>query len=172
MITPRILALDLSLTASGVATPDGDTLTLKTSTTGTERLFHLRSRVIDLIDEHDPTLVAIEGYAFGRTNQAHQMGELGGVIRLMLHVNGQPWCLIPPASLKKYATGKGNASKADVLVAAVRRLGYEGSDDNQADALWLRAMTLDHLGAPAVVMPAANRAGLDKVAWPTTELAA
>jgi hypothetical protein len=44
---------------------------------------------------------------------------------------------LPPASLKKFATGKGNAKKPDMLAAARVRLGYGGADDNEADALWL-----------------------------------
>jgi len=41
------------------------------------------------------------------------------------------------ATLKKHATGKGNAKKPDMLAAARARLGYPGSDDNECDALWL-----------------------------------
>jgi hypothetical protein len=41
------------------------------------------------------------------------------------------------ATLKKYATGKGNAKKPDMLRAAQTKLLYEGTDDNEADALWL-----------------------------------
>ena len=39
-------------------------------------------------------------------------------------------------TIKKHATGKGNASK-DEMVAAMRLLGHEPADDNEADALAL-----------------------------------
>ena len=75
--------------------------------------------------------------------------------------------VIPPTSLKKYATGKGTASKDLVLTAAVRRFPdwpVEGNDE--ADALWAAAAGLDHLGYPVIDMPALNRSALDGMQWP------
>ena len=85
---------------------------------------------------------------------------------------------IPPASLKMYATGKGNASKDAVLAAAIRRypdVEFDGND--AADALILAAMGADHLGFPLVsktpsgrksraTLPARNREALGKIDWP------
>lgn len=169
-VSPNVVGLDLSLTGTGVAHPGGGSSTIRTKLTGAARLGYLRDLIGQWLSDERTDLVAVEGYAFGRTNKAHQMGELGGVVRLMLHERGQPWCEIPPSSMKKYATGKGNAGKSEVLVAAVRRLGYDGADDNQADALWLRAMALDHLGAPCVQVPASHRDALVKVQWPAIDL--
>ena len=47
-----------------------------------------------------------------------------------------PYSAIPVGTIKKHATGKGNADKA-AMVAAVRALGYEPEDDNEADAIAL-----------------------------------
>ena len=41
------------------------------------------------------------------------------------------------ATLKKFATGKGNADKAFVLEAAYKKFGNEITDHNEADALFL-----------------------------------
>jgi hypothetical protein len=41
---------------------------------------------------------------------------------------------VPVGTIKKHATGKGNASKDD-MIAAARLLGYAPTDDNEADAL-------------------------------------
>lgn len=42
------------------------------------------------------------------------------------------------ATLKKWACGKGNGTKEDMLRAAQRQLGIKGMvDDNEIDALWL-----------------------------------
>lgn len=54
-----------------------------------------------------------------------------------------PYEGVPVGTIKKYATGKGNADKK-TMIAAVRTWGYEPADDNEADAiaLWhLRATT-------------------------------
>ena len=45
-----------------------------------------------------------------------------------------PYQGVPVGTIKKHATGKGNASKDD-MVAAARRLGHAPADDNEADAL-------------------------------------
>lgn len=159
-MTPRVLALDLSLSATGVADALG-TRTIKPTTTGVERLAEIRDEVLYVAGmAHTHTkvdLVALEGYSYGSPNRAHQLGELGGVVRLALHRAGLRWIVVPPSSVKKYASGKGNASKAEVLGAAIRKLDYAGFDDNEADALMLRALVLDALGAPLVKMPAKNR---------------
>ena len=177
----NIVGLDLSLTATGIATVAGCEV-LRTDLRGCERLAWLREMVLvacgcfhnadgwqaDPYDDRLADLVVLEDYAYSRANQAHQIGELHGVIRLALHEAEIPVVLVAPTARAKYATGKGNAGKAEVLAAAIRRLGYDGHDDNEADAMWLRQMAIDHYGLtlPSAPMPAANRGALDKVDWP------
>ena len=47
-----------------------------------------------------------------------------------------PYQGVPVGTIKKHATGKGNASKAE-MIAAAKRCGFEALDDNHADALAL-----------------------------------
>ena len=51
-------------------------------------------------------------------------------------VNKIPYQGVPVGTIKRHVTGKGNADKAAVI-AAVRALGFEPQDDNEADALAL-----------------------------------
>lgn len=161
------MGLDLSLTATGVALPDGTTRLVKPPVCcnrGMRRLRWIREKILGMVYANQVTHVAVEAYSFGsRNSHAHALGELGGVVRLALAEAGIPYIDVPPSSLKKYATGKGNATKELVLVHAVRRLGYPGSDNNEADALWLRAAGLDFLEAPVVEQPQDSRKALDKV---------
>jgi len=159
----RVIGLDLSLTATGVAYPSGRVATWRSKHRGCERLLELRDDVLAAARRAD--LVVMEGYAFGRPQQAHYLGELGGVVRLGLYEVGTPFVVVPPSVLKGYACGRGNAPKDEVLVSAVRRLGYEGADNNQADALWLRAIALEALGAPVVELPEMHRKWVSKVKW-------
>ena len=173
----NLLALDLSLTRTGWATHHSvlagphatGTITPPKGMGGVERLIWIRKSLTGLISLVE--LVVMEGYSYGvaRGNALTQLGELGGVVRVLFHELGVPWVEVPPATLKKYATGKGNAGKAEVLVAAVRRLGYEGSDDNVADAMWLRAMALDAFGAMPSPVPKAQQEALLKIEWPGSE---
>lgn len=165
MVRPCVVGLDLSLTATGVAGAEGVPSSIRPAGVGTVRLSAIRAGVVASIVGAD--LVMVEGPAFGRAQQMHALGQLAGVVYLALDEAGARWMLVPPASLKKYATGRGNAGKAEVLAAAIRRLGYAGHDDNEADALWLRAIGLDLLGCPAVDVPAAHRGALDKLRLPS-----
>lgn len=163
------MALDLSLSASGVAVFDGGLISVDTlrppGLAGMERLEWIMRRVVDLTEAAE--VVLIEGYAFARPNQAHQIGELGGVIRLALHTRRVPYVEVAPKQVKKLATGKGNAGKELVLVEAVKRLEYAGADNNEADALWLLQAALQHFALPgAVELPKAHLQALEKIDWP------
>lgn len=131
----RVLAFDLSLTSTGVA-HEGGTSRITPKCKGVERLAEIREAVRLLVLTTAPELVVIEGYAYARANQAHQIGELGGVIRLLLHDMGIEYREVPPSSLKKWATGKGNADKDTMLETAIRKHGFQGHGNDEADA-WL-----------------------------------
>ena len=170
-VTTRICALDLSLAATGYArndtygADDGSSSGVipPTKLTGIPRLRYLRERVLDIADGAD--LVVLEGYAFARANQAHQLGELGGVIRVALMDRGQPYTDVPPANLKLFACGRGNATKQEMLGAAIRKLGYERNDHNEADALWLLEIATCGVGLSIAANDAQRRA-LAKITWP------
>ena len=156
----NIIGLDPSYTATGIAWGDGTTCTMKLKGDGRERLQFAYNTFGNL----DADLVVVEGYAHGKGFNTHMMGELGGVIRLALTHARIPFLDVQPTQLKKYATGKGNAKKEVVLVEAVRRLGYEGSSTDEADALWLRQIGLAlHTPELAVTVPAAHMAALEKL---------
>lgn len=53
-----------------------------------------------------------------------------------------PYQGVPVGSIKRHATGKGNADKAAMIAAAVAR-GYAPKDDNEADALALLHFALE-----------------------------
>jgi crossover junction endodeoxyribonuclease RuvC len=160
-----ILSLDLSLTASGYAMTDGRSGVLeppKTVGLGIRRLQWIRFTVLQLAMPAD--LIVIEGYAFAAANQAHQLGELGGVVRIALADRDKTVVVIPPASLKLYATGSGKAKKDEVLAAAIRSLGYDGHNHNTADALWLLEMARAKYSGASLTEPKTR--ALSKLTWP------
>lgn len=185
----RIVSLDLSLTRTGYAFSNGGfpragvLVPPKTAASGMARLSWIRARVsalvlrgVPLADpagyQEDADLVLIEGYSFGQargSSHSHALGELGGVVRLLLHERGIPYIDVAPAVLKKFATGRGNAKKEEVLGAAIRRLEYEGSDHNEADALFLLHAALVHFDRCPVAFPQAQVAALEGISWPVLE---
>lgn len=159
------VGVDLSLTATGLAVASGETMVLRSKLTGVERLIEISDRVLGEIMPGE--LAVIEGYSMGSKGSAvHALAELGGVVRYLLTLHGLTYLIVPPAKLKRFATGKGNADKATVLKAAWQRLGFEGTDHNEADALWLRAIGLELLGTPVVPMPKTHRSALDGMETP------
>lgn len=170
MTTPLVVGLDLSITATGICDARGNCRTVGgPSTMGDGRLVTIADAVIfDIgLDEWlaKNTLVVIEdipthAHGAGITAMVH------GAVRSRLVDQGTPYVLVPPATLKKYATGKGNATKADMAVALYKRAGLELADDNQVDAWFLRAAGLHHLGHPVIDVPAAQAAALDRITWP------
>jgi Holliday junction resolvasome RuvABC endonuclease subunit len=56
---------------------------------------------------------------------------------------------IPVATIKKFMTGKGNATKGE-MIAAARLRGFEPVDDNESDALAILLLALKTSGLPKV----------------------
>ena len=163
-----VVGIDPSLTATGVCWPDGTTEVITWPGRGVDRLAEVAWWVETTFAHrsHDPAverrrqvLVAIEGYSMGSARQqshAHGLGELGGVLRLSLRREGFSFIDVPPATVKKYATGKGNANK-----------------DLVRDAAWLRQIGLRLLDDPAAVdVPKLHLSALDKLDVPTIGAAA
>lgn len=88
----------------------------------------------------DGSVVCIEGYAYGNVNTLVTLVEIGTAIRLALHELKVPWYDVPPTVLKKFATGKGNAKKAEVAAAVRERWGFESPSDDVVDAFVLARM--------------------------------
>lgn len=70
------------------------------------------------------------------TQAAHVYGGLVGTLTAWCEEHSIPYSSVPVGTIKKSATGKGNASKEEMIEAAKRK-GFNPIDDNQADALAL-----------------------------------
>jgi Holliday junction resolvasome RuvABC endonuclease subunit len=161
-----IVGLDLSLTATGIASEEG-AIVMSTKRRGTERLVELGHAILQHC--RGSRLVVIEH--FGRfQGPAIFIVELHGVVKYLLHVEDIPFVCISAPVLKKFATGKGNAIKGEMLAMAIRRLEYDGFDDNAADAMWLREMGVAWLESRD--LHEYQRQAMAKVEWPELREAA
>ena len=70
------------------------------------------------------------------TDAAHAYGGFLATLTAWCEHHQIPYQGVPVGTIKKHATGKGNACKDD-MVAAARAHGYAPFDDNEADALAL-----------------------------------
>lgn len=169
---PCVVGIDLSLTSTGLALADGTTHTIRTGPG--DHLADQHNRLRHIVDEIErltgagyylaPSLAVVEGPSYGSSG-AGTWDRAGLWWLLIDHLltRAVPVAVVPPAVLKRYATGRGKATKADMRVALLTRTGIDERDDNRVDAWWLRAAGLDILGHPIVALPAAQSAALDKI---------
>lgn len=75
---------------------------------------------------------------------AHAYGGFMATLTAWCEHHQIPYSGVPVGTIKKHATGKGNAGK-DEMIKAAKDKGFNPDDDNEADALALLgyAMTLD-----------------------------
>ncbi|TDE03443.1 Holliday junction endonuclease [Jiangella asiatica] len=161
-----VVGIDPSMTGTGLAYGHDllDTVTFSRKVAGDQRLAHIDGAIAGAV--RGAGLAIIEdlpthGHGAGITGMAQ------GVIRLALIRAMVPYVTVPPATLKKYATGRGNATKADMRMALYQRTDLDVRDDNQVDAWWLRQMGRDAIGHHyAVKLPRAQREAMLKLTWP------
>lgn len=174
----RIIGLDLSLTSTGVAgyqAPEPWIDSVKSKSEPEDRgqfrrLRHIIGRVMDHARGAD--LVVVEGLSqHSVTGQHLTRAGLWHVLMMAVDGLGIPWCEVAPAAIKRYATGKGNASKDEVLAAVVRRypdVPVMGNDE--ADALVLVAMAAHHYQVSTLPsVPQSHATALAKVDWPEVD---
>jgi Holliday junction resolvasome RuvABC endonuclease subunit len=76
---------------------------------------------------------------------AHAYGGFMGHLTAWCEHHQIPYEGVPVGTIKKHATGKGNAGKGD-MIAAVRARGHAPGDDNEADAIALAYLAAERSG--------------------------
>jgi hypothetical protein len=84
-----------------------------------------------VIEDRKPDFVGIEDYALDLAQGAHQLGELGGLARIMLMIHEVPFRLHEPQTVKMFTAHNGNAGKNQMEKAARERWGIDFRDYNQ-----------------------------------------
>lgn len=119
--------------------------------------------------DNDIQCVVVEGYSFAsRNSQAHSIGELGGCIRMTLWECNIPYVEVPPTCRAKFATGKGNSGKTEVISAISSKTGlvFSGAGaDDECDAWILEQMGLTHIGESKQYWTKEQLEALTKVDW-------
>lgn len=169
----RVVGIDPSLRATGLALHDGELRTLSMPSVESAYMDGKVARIRAIVGKVAVasgvgSLCVIEAPALGMNNRStHELAGLWWSIVVRLIELGNEVVTITPGQLKKFATGKGNAPKPDMRMALYQRTGIDVADDNQVDAWWLRQagqQRLDQLGA--LTLPKTQTAVLDGIAWP------
>jgi crossover junction endodeoxyribonuclease RuvC len=149
----KIMGIDLSLRATGIVIRDTDDLPdplnlflqwlIKSSPTTDQkmidRLCEIRNKVVDVIEVKKPDKIVIEGLSYGSKNTSSlcDLAKLNFAIEVYCKHMGIPYEMVPPTTLKKFVTGKGNCKKDLMLMKVFKRWGVEFEDDNLCDAFAL-----------------------------------
>jgi len=174
-----VIAVDASLSGTGLVTWQGGriratTISTPASDPAPQRHHTITMAILTRRDQrYGHTLIVMEDRIKPSEEQMRGMttldlAELRGVIGHGAWVAGIPIVYVHPATLKVYATGNGRASKSAMVAAARGRLGehLHVSNEDEADAAWLLAMTLHHYGRPLCALPRKNVAAVAKPPWP------
>lgn len=148
----RVVGLDPSVTSFGVAEVGSDgvvgpTLALRPKVKGAERLLWFRGK-LDLVAVKytSEDLAVLEGYSYGSRNLSYA-GEVVGITKLAFYEVGVPMIVVPPATLKKFVTGSGNAKKDEMRLEVYKRFGFEAKSQDEVEAVALALFGLHWVGA-------------------------
>lgn len=119
------------------------------------RLIFFRRHLEELHKTHPIEHVAYEEVrAHAGVDAAHCYGALMGVLQVFCLEKGIPYETVPVGTLKKFWTGKGNASKEQMIEACFERTGQTPGSHNEADAIagwhWLMAKFPTEEAVPTV----------------------
>jgi hypothetical protein len=156
----NIVALDLSLTATGFACSDGRSGVLEPkSLRGMARVTWILDR-IDTLTEH-ADLTVVEGYAFGAKGSAvFDIAELGGVVRFHLFDHKRAYCDVPQEVRDRQGQCE-ERGRARRRGEAARLRGIESQRDRR---VFLLEMARAHYTGTAKNQ--AQREAIGKVQWP------
>jgi crossover junction endodeoxyribonuclease RuvC len=122
----------------GLAALDGGVVETASGLAPERRLASIFARVEELLDEHEPTAVALEELYFGaNARSAFAVGQARGVVMLAAGRRGITCIGYTPQQVKGAVCGNGRADKAQVqrMVQALLALERVPTPDHASDAL-------------------------------------
>lgn len=166
----RVLGIDPSLTSTGLALVEDGVVSELTRVRSKEKGHERIQEIVDAVEKlaTPGTLVGIEGTAMNaKGSSVVQIFGLWGVLTHALWFAGFPYYVVAPSGRCRYATGKGNAHKDEVLAAVVKRYpDVDVTGNDVADALLIAAMGARQVGEPLEAsLPATHLKALDGVLW-------
>lgn len=132
----KILALDPA-TTTGYASDKGSgilRLGIVGKTERPEKLLKFYNYLHDTVKKEGITHIVYERPGGSHYNSLVSHASLEAMILLVCQMKGLYYLGYSASEIKKFITGKGNASK-DEVIASVKELGYDPFDDNEADAI-------------------------------------
>lgn len=181
----RVIGLDTSLTRTGIGVIDAIRRTTKaysietkapkveTIRTRVDRITHVTKGVMDIVHgNYDDVMVIIESNAQSRSmGKVWDRAGLWWNIIYTLEACGIAYALCPPNTRAKWATGKGNAGKDEVMLAIDRIWTGVASNNDESDGLAMATMGAQWLNWPIPTKRLVRHdQSLSVVEWPTEDV--
>jgi len=152
-LSHRVLGIDLALRNTGlvVLTEEGHILRRKTlvfhlrkrkeidapidEADHIERLLNIANEVVGWAKVFQVKAVGIEGFAFDKKFQAHQLGQVAGVVKTQLWLACRVISKeVQMSAARKHLLGYGRPKKEQIVEVVKNRLGLNVETDHEADA--------------------------------------
>ena len=151
---PTILALDLGTNTGWALRPGTGLITSGTVSFrpsrydgGGMRYLRFRAWLEQLVaDAGKPAAIHFEEVRrHAGTDAAHVYGGLLATLTAWCEQTRVAYQGVPVGTIKRFATGRGNADKA-TMMAAIKARGFSPNDDNEADALAILLWAIETRG--------------------------
>lgn len=144
-IDPGYANLGLCRIKNLKSAPEYETLELDKIKDRNQRYRTIVKRMHSLLGGCDGIpLVVIEGYAYGFGSKSQQLVDLAGVGEILRYAVWRKYGYspldVPPTSLKKYITGKGNVKKDKILLALYKKFKIEFDTSHEGEAYALASI--------------------------------
>jgi Holliday junction resolvasome RuvABC endonuclease subunit len=110
------------------------------------KLIRFKSKILEIVKTEKIDLIFFERPSGFRAAAVMSHSKFVGVIELIGIELEIPTKGYSAKEIKKFATNNGNAGKKLMIQAAIKKLGYRGGNDNEADALWILEFAKNDLG--------------------------
>ena len=109
------------------------------------RCLRIANELVKIMELFGVRHVGLEGYAYSKAAQAHQIGEVAGVVKSQIWLKHRivPR-IVPPTSARKHVLGYGGQiPKSEIVRTVEQGLGVAVANDHEADATVVARWTFD-----------------------------
>lgn len=110
------------------------------------KMLRFRSKLKEVCELEEINLIVYERVAGFHKAAIIHAAKMVAIIESYCEENKIDYKAVSATEVKKFATGKGNAGKPAMVLAAQQKYGYTGTSDDEADAIHIYHFIKDELG--------------------------
>lgn len=110
------------------------------------KLVRFKAKLTEVHNLEKFDIVVYERPAGRHAHAIIHQAKLIAILEKFCEENNVEYKSYSASEIKKFATGKGNANKKQMIDAAKHKYHYLGNDDNEADAIHMRYLAKEELG--------------------------